>query len=535
MLPLSDREKRWGWAIFIAFLLCLTLPYLWAWAITPQGYTWGGLLFSTDDQNVHLAWARQAHDGAFFIRDLFTTEGLISGARPLFVNLLTQVVGWLSRLSGLEVVFWYHAVRVAGAAWAFWQLHLLSWDVTGGRPERENARLGALGLAAFTTGAGLLVTLFPIPPYPLIWIDRPDNPTWPLMPEAFFNLSAFLYPLNIVSMGLLLLVFRHILNGKWWPAALGALVLSNIHTYDALPFMASALLWSVANWKGDRASAVRALTATLGAAIPVAYQLFVFKNSLEFRIKALSPTPTLPIGHLLLSYSPLLIPAGVGWFLLKDQRKMRNMLGLWTMVTLGLVYQPLVAISFGRKMIEGWQLPLLLLAGVGLASLKRPWAMIALIAVLAISPLATMNWILQNAATNNAARTDKFMPPIYLHDSEVAALDFLNRQPQQGAVLCFPFVGGYLPRATGKYTYCGHWAETLYMEQRKLPNAIRYFSGQMTPAQARNLLRKNRVLWVLEGPYERATGGASLSRQLGLKPVFTSGQGETATVVYATQ
>ena len=534
VLPLSDREKRWGWAILGALLLCLTLPYAWAWFITPQGLTWGGLLFSTDDQNVHLTWARQARDGAFFMRDLFTTEGLVDGTRPLFFNGLMLVIGWLSRLSGLEVVFWYHVVRVAGAAWALWQLHLLSWQVTGGAPQRENARLGALALAAFTTGAGFLVTIFSISRETLVWIDRPDNPTFSLMPEAFFYLSALIYPLNIVSLGLLLLVMRHIFGGKWWPAALGALALSNIHTYDALPLMLIALIWGLANFKEDRPTAWRALSAFGGAALPVAYQLLVFSRSDEFRTKALTPTPILAIGHVLVSYSPLLILAILGWFALKGQRRERNLITLWVFVTLGLVYQPLVNISFSRKMIEGWQLPLLVLGGAGLATLKRPLAMAAVVAILALSPIITTGWILNNAANNNAERWPQLMPLVYLHDSDVEALGFIERQPEQGAVLCLPFIGGYLPRATGKYTYAGHWAETLYMDDIKRPAMLRYFSGQMPPDEARSLFRGNQIRWIIEGPFERAAAEVSPSQQLGLTPVFTSGTGENATVVYAT-
>ncbi len=539
MLPLSDREKRWGWIILLAFLFCIILPYVWAFAITPPGFTWGGLLFSTDDQNVHLMWARQARDGEFFMRDLFTTEGLVNGTKPLFVNGLMLIIGWLSRLSGLEVVFWYQSVRVAGAAWALWQLHLLGWEVTDGAPDRENARLGALALAAFTTGAGFVASISPQLLGPLIWIDRADNPTWPLMPEAFFTLSALIYPLNIVSLGLLLLVMRHILRGQWWPAALGALALSNIHTYDALPLMVIAIIWAIANNKTDRASAGRALAATAGAALPVLYQLFVFANSEEFRIKALSATPALPIGHTLVSYAPLLILAIMGWFALKDYRRARNLLVLWALIVIAIVYQPLVYISFGRKMIEGWQLPLLVLGGAGLAALKRPLAMMATVAVLAISPLVTTGWILDNAATNNAARDPYFMPTVYLHNSDVAALRFIESQPQQGAVLCLPFVGGYLPRVTGKYTYAGHWAESLHMEKVKLPATQRYFSGQMSLDEARQLFAGNQIRWVLEGPYERAfqraVGGRSLSPKLGLKPLFSAGQGDNRTVVYAAE
>ena len=533
MLPLSDREKRFGLSILAAFLLCVTLPYAWAWAITPLGFTWGGLLFSADDQNVHLMWARQAQNGAFFLRDLFTTEGLVSGDRPLFFNILPILMGALSRLTGLEVAFSYHIVRVAGAAWALWQLHLLSWSITGGKPERESARLWTLALAAFSTGAGFLALVLPSLLNHVILFDRADNLNWPLMPEAFFALSALLYPLNIVSFGLLMLVARHIMDGKIWPAFVGALLLANIHTYDALPLIVIAAVWAIWNFKADRASMARAVAAVAGALVPVVYQLVVFRDSEEFRIKALTQTPPPPLVSTLLTFAPLLVLTALGFVALRDRPRDRNFLLLWAVVTLALVYTPFELISFARKMIEGWQIPLLMLAGVGLAQIKRPIFAFAVVAVLAISPIITLGWILNNAAENNQSRVVAVsMPPIYLYDSEVAALDFIARDAATGAVLCLPITGAYVPRATLKTTYAGHWAETLHIKQ-KFGSLGRYYSGQMSPDEARQWFARNRIRWIFEGPYERSLAPQSASARLGLTPVFRAGTGENATTVYA--
>ena len=534
MLPLSDREKRAGYSILAIFLLCITLPYAYAWAITPPGFTWGGLLFSADDQNVHLMWARQAGNGAFFLRDLFTTENLISGERPLFFNGLALLMGALSRASGLEVAFCYHIVRVAGAAWALWQLHLLSWSITKGAPERENARLWALALAAFTTGAGFLALIWPPIRRHVILFDRADNANWPLMPEAFFNLSALLYPLNIVSFGLLMLVARHILDGKAWAAFVGALLLSNVHTYDAIPLLVMAGLWAILGFKTDKPSALRAVAALAGAAIPVVYQVIVFRNSQEFQIKALTQTPPPPLFGTIITFAPLLILAALGCWNLRDRTRERNFLLLWALVTIALVYTPFHLISFARKMIEGWQIPLLILAGVGLSQFKRPLFAGVVFAIMAISPLITLGWIANNAAENNRSRVNSgLMPALYLYDSEVAALNFIARDAATGAVLCLPITGAYVPRATLKSTYTGHWAETLAMNAKR-PLMLRYFSGQMAPDEARQLFARNKIRWVFEGPYERSLSPQSPSARMGLTPVFRAGEGQNETTVYAT-
>ncbi len=534
MLPLSPRERRAGHALLAAFLLFIILPYLWAWAITPPGFHWGGILFSADDPNVHLMWARQAQDGAFFVRDLFTTEGLISGARPLFFNVLALVMGCLSRLTGMEVGFSYHIIRVAGAAWALWQLHLLSWTATQGDPDRENARLWTLALAAFTTGAGFLALALPQLLQSVILFDRADNLNWPLMPEAFLILSALLYPLNIVAFGLLALIVRHILDGKWWPTFIGAALLANIHTYDALPLVVLALVWALWQWKGDRAGALRALSAVAGAAIPVGYQLLVFRDSTEFRIKALTLTPPPALRFTLLSMAPLLLLAVVGWFALHPYKRQRNLLALWALATLALVYVPTSVFSFARKMIEGFQLPLLVLGGAGLASLKRPFLAALLVVVMALSPLETLGWILNNAQENNASRWKLLMPVLYLRDSEVGALSAINASQQAGAVLCLPFIGAYVPRATGKYAYAGHWAETLYLQDVKLPQLGRFYRNQMAPDEARAWLHANGIRWVMVSFYERGfSDGAPGPQALGLQAVYNSGMGDNRTVVYA--
>ena len=64
---------------------------------------------------------------------------------------------------------------------------------------------------------------------------------------------------------------------------------------------------------------------------------------------------------------------------------------------------------------------------------------------------------------------------------------------------------------------------------------LRYFDGQMSPDEARQLFARNQIRWVLEGPYERAIGGADASQKLGLKQVFRAGEGDNYTVVYETR
>ncbi|RYG70615.1 hypothetical protein EON80_07465 [bacterium] len=538
--PIPAFERRTAGFILLGFLLVISLPYLIAPLIFPSNVVWGGLLGSADDQNVHLMWARQARDGAFFFRDQFTTEGLISGERALFFNILPALMGWLSRLTTLDVVFPYHFLRVALAGWALWQFHQLALAATNNEEKWSRARILSLFLIAFSTGAGILAS---VPGFSrFIFIDRPDV-NFPLMPEAFFALSAFAYPLNIASFGLLALIFRKVIEKQDAPIAfVAALLLSNIHTYDALPLILTLVIWL--GWKRSGAATVGA--AIVGALIPIGYQFLVFRGSEEFRIKALTLTLPPDILSLLLSFAPLLILAAFGY---KKWRELpaTALLLIWTIATFVLVYAPVF--SFARKMLEGVQIPLVLLAGVGLSELlskiaaapARKTAAAGVLGVLALSPLYYLGWIWNNTVENNASRIGVFMPPLALSRGDADALKAISAQPDQGVVLCFPYVGSYVPRSTGKFTYAGHWAETLHFfdkehpEFAKFPQVLRFYNGGMSSEEALKFLKDNKIRWVIDGQYEKgAAQGLSVARSLGLSPIFTGGDAQNGnTTVYA--
>ncbi|HXG23998.1 MAG TPA: hypothetical protein VNJ09_05530, partial [Chthonomonadales bacterium] len=103
-------------------------PYLFGWSL--QGlqparawYSWLG--YNLDDSCVYLAWMRQAADGSFFQRNLFTTRP----QKGQQFNLFFLALGNLARLTHLPLLFVYHAARIVlGIAFlraVWWLLELL--------------------------------------------------------------------------------------------------------------------------------------------------------------------------------------------------------------------------------------------------------------------------------------------------------------------------------------------------------------------------------------------------------------------------
>lgn len=562
---LSRREMAWGWTLLITFVLLVSLPCLWCALLTPEGMTWGGLFFSADDQNVHLMWAKQAQQGAFFIRDLFTTEGLVNGDRPLFFNLFSFSIGNLAR-TGIDVVVWYHIARVAFAGLFVHQLHRLLVAATGGDPAKENVRLGALALATLTTGAGFLQSASMWlsvhagwPPFlkRAVFLDSPAT-AFVTVPEGFALTSALIYPLNIASFALLCFLLRALIeNRQPAKAFFAALVLSNIHTYDALPLLLTCLVGlGFSAWRREIVKPqMRVWSAVfIGLLLPVLYQALVFRGSEEFRVKALTPTSPPVIGAIFSTFAPLLILSVWSW---RSRSRWTAGTAKWLLVyalsVLTLVYLPksplqlfealfvnhprqnvadIYLFSFARKMIEGFQIPLLVFAGAGLASLpKRKWTAPLVVGICALSPLIFWKWTLVNALENNLSRIKYMMPPYSLTDADAGALLALQKVPDKNqAVLCLPLLGSYVPRATGLFTYTGHWAETLHI-LRKTGEELRFYQGRMTPSEARAFLKANRIGFIIESPFERSQApNPSVAGELGFKTIYsrnTPGLGET--------
>jgi hypothetical protein len=273
-----------------------------------------------------------------------------------------------------------------------------------------------------------------------------------------------------------------------------------------------------------------ALSAFLGSLLPVVYQYVVFRGSEEFRLKALTLTEAPPALALIVTFLPLIVLAIVGF---KNSRQFpaARWLVAWIFATVVLLYVPASVFSFSRKMIEGLQLPLLVFAGIGLwhlaQTISKPRAQLvsgAIVLILAVSPFQFLSWTMNNFSTNNEGRWGVLMPPLMLTNSEKTLLNELDKKPQ-GAVLCLPFLGSYVPRTSAKFTYYGHWAESLKVNEEKRPRTLAFYTGKMTSDEAKKFLKENKISYVLESGYERGiSNGHSMATTLGLPLLISSGE-----------
>ena len=79
------------------------------------------------------------------------------------------------------------------------------------------------------------------------------------------------------------------------------------------------------------------------------------------------------------------------------------------------------------------------------------------------------------------------------------------------ALLSSAATGSMVPFLTGRYVYVGHWSETVrYFD--KLLIVQRFYRGELTEDEVKELFLKNRIKYVLYTSYERALGTRGIDR-----------------------
>jgi len=497
----EGRELRWA-ALFAGVVMALTcLPYLYGLAIRPADAYYSGLLTNPDEHNVYLAYMKQASDGRLFLIDPFTSEY----QQGRVVNVFFLALGRFSRATGISLPVTYQLARVLSGWLLLMAVYCLGAQVLASLV----ARRFVLMAAAFASGLGWLIQRAPGQPHPV------DYGPGLIMPEVVTFLSLLLNPLFCFSMFLMITIValgaHAFLSGSKRSALVGglaALVLGNIHTYDLIPVGATLGAYLLTLLVRSRA-AVRALTSAGVMAViaspSVAYQLWLLRSGdVTLTIKT-AETPVFSPPPIMLGLGlgiPLLLALlGVMRTFRPDAPGAARLLALWLVVGFAVAYAP---VPFQRKLAQGVQIPMMILASfgierllTGLPRLSHIAGVAALLASMLPSNILFVNRTLRDLQTNNSAYIANLMPPLYLRSDQYDALQWLDEEADFGDVLlCNSFLGSYAPSLAGTRVYMGHWAETLHFH-RKLSN-FALFLDRMNPEESRReFVKEQGITYIL--------------------------------------
>jgi hypothetical protein len=526
----SPAEWRFVAGVGALVVACTSIPYVLAALQAGNGRVFGGFVYAVEDGYSYLANMRQGAEGAWLFHIPYTSEPHPGALVYPFHLLLGKCARLLPGADLTARLVWtYHGARVIFGLVLLGMVYRFIAAFT----DRPAVRRLAWLWVAIGGGLGWLLILVGQPGWlgsmPLDWI----------LPEGFTFLVLYGFPHIALARTLLLggmLALVRGWGGGTRPLGWGALAgLAWLLMGLIVPFYV-AVAWAVigATWAVE--CIVRrhvawwdGLQASLAAAISLpalAYHAWLFTTQPVYAAWAAqnqirSPHPL----HYLAAYGLLLVLAALGL-----RRRARNPLRgaapgrllplVWVAIVPALVYLPF---NLQRRLAEGVQVPLSLLAALGLLSgrLRGPGLRLALSATFAALVLTPVLLVVGNCLALRGLPA-----PIYRDAGEVAVLDWLaGRVRSDDVVLSSYATGNYLPVRVGARAFVGHGPETVRSAQKRAL-AERFFAAASDDAWRRALLDEHGVDYVFWGPAERA-GGADISSAPYLRPLYRDASGDT--------
>jgi hypothetical protein len=525
----APSEWRWVLAATLVLLGLVELPALVAVRQAAPDAVFSGFLFNVQDGNSYLAKMQAGAHGAWLLQIPHTTEphqpvplfvfhlllGRAAGALGLGLPLAYHLAGWLAGALMLAVTYRFVALFLGTVA-----LRRLAWLLVA-----AGGGLSWLGLAA----AGVN------------WVQ--GEPLDLYSPEAFASL-ALIYTLPHLALaragllGGLTLLIGAVERGRVREALLAAgvwLATALIVPLYVVVMAAVTIAYAAALGLRARPLPRRAVALALVAVAwtpPVsAYIAWIFRAdavlaSWSAQSNIYSPAPI----YYAAAYGlpALLALAGLPWAL---RARRRWWLLAWLAVIPLLVTLP---VNFQRRLLEGVQVALAILAVAGLAVLGARLARRAarrrqLLRAAVLGALLPTNLLLLATAFATAVGGAE---PAFHPRGLVSTAGWLERNAPGGHVLSSFATGNALPALAYVRTYIGHEAETPDIAARQA--AVRRFYQATTPdAERRALLAAGTIDYVVFGPAERALGEPEAGATRGafdpagaayLEPVYTEGE-----------
>ncbi|HZR01218.1 MAG TPA: hypothetical protein VFC93_20620 [Chloroflexota bacterium] len=520
-----------------AVLVVTGIPYSAAYAFTPPGKVFMGIVLNVPDTAQYLSWARELSH-AWLIEDKLTSES----GDPVFFNLFWLVVGRLASALGLGLAQTLQALRPLAGALYLGAIYWFVGLVGGARSHRWVAFLviatgGGLGWiwVVYKQAAGSL-------PYPLdLYVSEPNT----FLTVMAFPFAAVAGAMIVAILGLAALAFERDSLRVALAAGVVALLLGLQHGYDLL--IVYAVVGPTALVLALRAG-FRPRPLVLGAAICVpsvpaaAYLAYITHESPIWRgvlaqygnAGVYTPDPLhllilmgLPLVAIVVAGLPRAVGQGwrgLGRTLRAEPREL--LLAVWLVAGFFLLYIPT---DFQIKMFSAWQVPVGIVAtrlvmarfasgasSSPIATARRLDVVVGLLFVLSVLPV---NAYLLVWRTVDLARGEY---PYYLGQDEVAAMQWLDRNSDPSdVVLSSLTIGQYVPSQAGDRAFLAHWAQTLDFYAKR--DAVARFFDAAEPDRSRlKLLTDQRIRYVFVGPAERSIGSYDPSTASYLRPVFVS-------------
>lgn len=457
------------WKLIIAISIAITffsqLPLLFGYLGETQYQKFMGIPVHITDANNHLHWMLQAKEGEIFFTNKFTHEDVPA----LIFNPYHLLIGNLSRFSGLDILVWYHLFNIL---LIFGFLLYLYRFITEFISDKRT-RLYAFLFAGLGSGFGFIwyqsKQLFNK------WIVSAD--LWVTDMNIF---GSFGHPHFTLATLLMLAVFLHgyraiektsrkdaIYSGLY------GLLLGFVHIFDVVTVAVVLAGWyayrSIQEKKYDLPTFFNLSIIGILISPSVLYYLWILLfNPTYAEWNALNQTVTPNLPALLSGFGLLIIFAVIQIY---KERKKLSLFSVWMILNLILVYLP---INVQRRFLLGIGIPLAILSAQAYIVILKPYLiskkvfLVARAIIIALVFGTTLHNVIYDIATLHEGEVDEYSNTKYLSRAEYEALEWIENNIQDEAVIIAPLrIGNHIPANTNNRVYLGHWAQTIRFEEKQ--------------------------------------------------------------------
>lgn len=515
-------------ALCTVFVTCI--PYLYGYAIAPEGKTFMGDARCFMDVFPCMAWMRQAADGQVLFSILYTTEPHQSGLFHPFYLLL----GTVCRCTGLSVQVVYSGARVILG----FVLLILCYRFISFFLKDRFQRTIAFVLLCFSGGFRWLS--------PLIDGNRVTNEAWFLTvwTEGNTFLSIYSFPLFIASLILMILTFLYMLRafeeGKILYsvyAAVSALFLIFIHPYDAFivyPVTSAYLLvkWVMYRDTGELKRDVKLFLILLVISLPAPlYAAWaatvnpVFHEHSLVQARQLSPHIILVLGSFGFMALFGLMGALKELFHVESgptAHKRGLFLATWFFLGPFLIYAPFI---FQRRLIEGFHIACSILAATGLFWLIERFRLnktvCSILFIALVLPANPTQLYLDIKNLNDMAHRQTAAG--FLDNDILEGMQWIRHNTaREDRILCDYEIGNYIPALTGNRVFIGHSPLTMHFGEKNMLVRL-FFAGGTPDDRRREILKTYGLTYVFYTFREKSLGTFDPLKAQYLKEVFKRG------------
>jgi len=545
---IDRKEWRLVWMIILLLLLITSLPYIFAEVTSPSEKQFMGFILNVSDHAQYLSWYKA------FQSDGLISNQLTSEANPaIFFNLLWWLLAQVGKVTGMGYQWVYQILRFI-SGFAFFSMAY--WFIAQFFSEKSQ-RKWIFFLLCVGSGFGWVLVLLKYTVmkgeliFPLDVYVAEGNTFLCLMAYPhFLEASAFI----LGTLALLLVGEQQ--NRLRWAVLAGivAFLLGWQHGYDLLIVWSIPIFYAIARWLLDWRFPTYWFKAMIITGLisppPAIYNVLLtqldptwsevlaqFANAGVFTPNLLHFFILMGLPLVMAVITVVLILVNVIRHRSKEVRDdpLKLFLLVWFFFGWLLTYIPT---DFQIHMINSWQIPVFIMAGIGFFRWGIPWLQkrvpgrptVGWLTSLIIIFCGLTNFYLFAWRFYDLHRYDY---PFFLHKDEVAAIQWLEENtPQESIVLSSLEVGQYIPGISGRRAFLAHWAQTVrYYEKQEVVAKI--FNPDQSEIERLKLLRNYEINYVISGPAERALNGLSDDPLLFFEPLWSNGQSITLAPVWS--